>query len=183
MSENEHSLPNVLHTLQELAFVMMVTGGLGVMDNSGLAAAGKLQALVIVVVPVTLGGAHMTVGIVTFEGAKCPMSSFLTFMFFFNDLLPHLVGVVFLLYWVEAWKTGEKGLTSSLCSSLNACIFFWREGKGFTYLIHGLQLVDWVVWSFLKVWMPFTVLMVTLHLWCSLEGHIRSIQRESHRLV
>ena len=49
---------------------------------------------------------------------------------------------------------------SCLLSSWNACIFHLREGNGITFLLHGVKIMHSVVWSFLYVDMPLTVLMV-----------------------
>ena len=42
--------------------------------------------------------------------------------------------------------------------SCNAFIFCLREGKGITFLLHGVKIVDSAVWSLLYVYIPLTVL-------------------------
>ena len=79
------------------------------------------------------------------EGGKYPISSFLDLLFFW-DLLGYslllFAGAVFLVHWVSAQTTGEKGLFSSLCSSMNTSVFLLSEGKGFIWLLQELQVVD-----------------------------------------
>ena len=48
----------------------------------------------------------------------------------------------------------------SVLSSSNASIFSFIEGKGITFLLHGVKIMDSMVWSFLYVLMPFTLHMV-----------------------
>ena len=47
-----------------------------------------------------------------------------------------------------------------LLSSWNAYIFCLREGNGVTFLLHGIKIMDFMVWSFLYVYMPLTFLTV-----------------------
>ena len=89
----------------------------------------------------------MSIGIAALVGTKHPMSNFLDLLFFFCNLLVLvfnlllLAGVVFLQNCVRT-QTGVKGLTTFLCSSMNASIFFRSEGNGCTCLLQGLQVVE-----------------------------------------
>ena len=125
-------LPHILHTSQELMAVE-VAGRLGV--------AGVLGAAFVVVVVV------VNVGITALVTAKHPMSNFLNLLIFFKDLLVFillvLIGAIFLQKYIWT-QTGVKGLTTFLCSSMNASIFFRSERSGCTCLLQGLQVVDWV---------------------------------------
>ena len=63
-----------------------------------------------------------------------------------------LPGVHFLGVWggfvgVEIWGIEVK-VFYPLLSSLNALIFFLREGKGVTFLLHRVKMVASTVWSF-----------------------------------
>ena len=55
-----------------------------------------------------------------------------------------------------------KGLAVAYLSSVQSFFFFLRDGKGPTSDPHELHFDIWVVQSFLKVCMPFSVQMVTL---------------------
>ena len=115
-----HGLPHILHALQELV-------------ASRLDAAKGLDAMLVVVVFVVLVVGHVNMDIAALIAVKHPMSSFLDLLFW--DLLELVlllfVGVVLLqkIIWSQ---TGEKGLTSLLCSSIYALIFFQSKGKGCT---------------------------------------------------
>ena len=107
-----HGLPQILHTSEELVAVGVAIG-LGVVEGLG--------AVVVVVLVL------VNVDITALVGATHPISSFLDLLFFSWDLLVFilllLVGVVFLQKCVRT-QTGVKGLTTFLCSSINASIFF-----------------------------------------------------------
>ena len=66
-------------------------------------------------------------------------------------------------------------LVSSFFSSSNPCIFFLRDGKDFICLLHGLQVADSVVWYFLNMWIPLTILTVGSTLIVSMgRAHLRN---------
>ena len=92
-------------------------------------------------------------------GAKDPITSFLDMdLLLLWDLSLDLFEVVALCEydWLEL-----KGLFSSLLSSSNASIFILSKWKGFIHLLQGLHVADSLVWPFLYVCMPLTIITVT----------------------
>ena len=72
-------------------------------------------------------------------------------------------GFLGILGWVENWTVLLlfHGINIfCLLLSWNACIFHLREGKGITFLLHGVKIVDSVVQFFLYVYIPLTILTV-----------------------
>ena len=97
-------------------------------------------------------------GLFALGGEYLLISSFLTlnfpfFCMFSLDLLEK--GLLF----VNGLWFGWNRLFSSFFSSY-ASIFFCKDGNGFILLLQGLQVVVSTVWSFLNVWIPWTVLTV-----------------------
>ena len=88
--------------------------------------------------------------------------------FYYVDLIlilpvAHFLGFLGISGGAENW-TGltlfHRIIVFCLLSSLKACIFHLKERKGITFLLHGVKNVDSVVWSFLYVQIPLTLLIV-----------------------
>ena len=122
-----------------------------------------LVAMVVVVVVVKdfVAGnrAHKFAGLFALGGAKHPLSNFLCMLFLLDLSLDLLVGGFFLVNWIGF---GQNGLFSSFFSSSYASIFFRRDANSFICLLQGLQVLDSDVWSFLSMWIPWTILTICL---------------------
>ena len=59
-----------------------------------------------------------------------------------------------------------------LLSSWNACTFHLRGEMGSLFLLHAIQIMNSMVWSFLFVYVPLTVLMVKLASTLSVGKHV-----------
>ena len=80
-------------------------------------------------------------------------------------ILPVVCFIRFLVILVgaEIWMHYQHSMVLSFpvfSSSWNPCIFHLREGNGITFLLHGVKIMDSMVWSFLYVYIPITVLTV-----------------------
>ena len=107
----------------------------------------------------------------TFVSGVLGLLIFIRLNLFLPDNLVLILPVVYFLRFLgilggaESWNvlpSFHGFVASCLLSSWNVCIFCLREASGITFLLRGVKIMDSMIWSFLYVYIPLTVLMIRL---------------------